>query len=141
MYAIVRTGGKQYQVSPGSIIAVEKLNAEAGQDITLDEVLLINDGENVVVGKPTIEGGSVTAKVIGQEKAKKIKVFKFKRRKQYRKMQGHRQQHTRIRIQDILGHSSAETVTASEPQQEIPSEPETSVENITNTESTTEMES
>lgn len=102
MYAIVETGGKQFQVKPGDVLDVEKLNAGEGDEITLDQVLLIRDGENLQIGKPRLENASVKAKVLGQGRGKKIKVFKFKKRKQYRRTQGHRQYLTRIKIEEIV---------------------------------------
>lgn len=102
MYAIVQTGGKQYQVSPGDVIRVEKLSTDVGQTVDLDTVLLVNDGETLHIGKPTLENARVTAKVLEHDKAKKVIVFKFKRRKNYRKKNGHRQEFTRIRVEDIV---------------------------------------
>lgn len=102
MYAIVQTGGKQYQVTPGAIINVEKLDADKGQEVTLDQVLLVNDGENVKVGAPLVANSLVKATVVSHDKAKKIIIFKFKRRKNYRRKNGHRQPFTRIRINEIV---------------------------------------
>ncbi|MBN2329884.1 MAG: 50S ribosomal protein L21 [Candidatus Omnitrophica bacterium] len=102
MYAIVRTGGKQYQVSPGDVIRVEKIAAEQGEEVALNEVLLVKDDDRFEVGTPILEGASVKAKVLEHGRAKKIIVFKFKRRKQYRRKQGHRQDYTRLQIQEIV---------------------------------------
>lgn len=102
MYAIVRTGGKQYQVSPGDIILIEKLTAAAGEEIALNEVLMVKDDDRLRLGTPIVENSSVKAKVLSHGRAKKIIVFKFKRRKQYRKTRGHRQDFTRIQIQEII---------------------------------------
>ncbi len=89
MFAVVKTGGKQYKVAVGDKLKVEKLTAEAGADIALDQVLLVADGENVAVGAPVLEGRSVGARVVGHGKGEKIRVFKMKRRKGYRRTQGH----------------------------------------------------
>lgn len=102
MYAIVRTGGKQYQVSPGDVIQVEKLAAKAGEEVDLNEVLLVKSDDQFRVGTPVLDNTSVKAKVISHGRAKKIVVFKFKRRKQYRRTRGHRQDFTRIQIQEIV---------------------------------------
>jgi len=101
MYAIVKTGGKQYQVSTGDQFMVEKLAGNVGDSIELDEVLLVADGESVTVGTPVVEGAKVTATITEQGKHRKIKVFKKKRRKGYRLMKGHRQQYTALKVADI----------------------------------------
>lgn len=101
MYAIVKTGGKQYQVSSGDQLMVEKLDGNIGDSIELDEVLLVADGESVTIGKPVVEGAKVTATITEQGKHRKIKVFKKKRRKGYRLMKGHRQQFTALKVSDI----------------------------------------
>jgi len=102
MYAIVKTGGKQYKVEEGLNLTVEKLeSAEEGAEVVLNEVLMIADGDKAVIGKPVIEGASVTAKVISQTRAPKILVFKKKPKKGYKKLIGHRQYMTEIVIQKI----------------------------------------
>ncbi|MBO8158713.1 50S ribosomal protein L21 [Thermosyntropha sp.] len=104
MYAVIKTGGKQYKVSEGDIVKVEKLPAEPGEKVTLEEVLLINDENGTIkVGKPVIEGAKVIAEVLEQGKGKKIYVMKYKRRKNYRRKQGHRQPFTKIKIEKIEG--------------------------------------
>lgn len=103
MYAIIKTGGKQYLVREGDVIRVEKLNAEEGSVVTFDEVLAINDDESLKVGTPTVEGAKVEAKVIKHGKGKKIIVFKYKPKKNYRKKQGHRQPYTQVQISKIIG--------------------------------------
>ena len=100
MYAIIKTGGKQLRVEEGQTIWVEKLAAEAGDIVIFDEVLLIG-GDNLKVGNPLIKGATVTAKVEKQGKSKKIIVFKYKPKKNYRKKQGHRQPYTRLVIEKI----------------------------------------
>lgn len=101
MYAIIRTGGKQYQVAAGDCLRVEKLAGEAGDTVEIDDVLLVADGDDVKVGKPVVDGAKVTASIVEQGKAKKIVVFKKKRRKGYRLKQGHRQQYTALEIKEI----------------------------------------
>ena len=103
MYAVVRTGGKQYKVAPGDVVLVEKLDGEAGAEIKLDDILMVNDGTTTVIGSPTVEGAVVTASIIEQGRADKILVFKKKRRQGYRRMAGHRQDQTVLRILDVAG--------------------------------------
>jgi large subunit ribosomal protein L21 len=102
MYAVVLTGGKQYRVQEGDVLFVEKLNAEVDATVELNEVLAVSkaDGE-LVVGKPVVEGAKVVAKVVAQGKAKKVIVFKYKRKKDYRRKQGHRQPFTKIVVEKI----------------------------------------
>ncbi|HEY8517812.1 MAG TPA: 50S ribosomal protein L21 [Candidatus Binatia bacterium] len=100
-YAIIRTGGKQYRVEPGDVIWVEALDGEVGSEITFPEVLLRSDGEQVTIGTPLVEGASVAARIIGQEKTRKILVFKKKRRKNYRRRHGHRQLTTGVQVLSI----------------------------------------
>jgi large subunit ribosomal protein L21 len=101
MYAVVKTGGKQYKVQEGDVLRVEKLPGDVGTEITIDQVLLLADGESVSVGTPILAGAAVKAEIVDQDKAKKILVFKYKRRKRYRRKQGHRQPFTAIRIDSI----------------------------------------
>lgn len=101
MYAIIKTGGKQYRVAEGDVITVEKLAAEANDSVTFDEVLtVVNDGD-VKVGTPKVEGAKVTGTVLEQGKAKKILVFKYKAKSNYRRRQGHRQRFTKVCIEKI----------------------------------------
>ncbi|BBN99317.1 50S ribosomal protein L21 [Sporolactobacillus terrae] len=100
MYAIIETGGKQLKVEEGKTIVIEKLAGEAGDAVTFDKVLFVG-GESVKVGAPTVEGATVTGKVVEQGRDKKIVVFKFKRRKNYRRKQGHRQPFTKVVIEKI----------------------------------------
>lgn len=102
MYAVIKTGGKQYRVSPGDILRVEKLPADKGSTVTFSEVLMVG-GDTVRVGAPTVTGASVVAKVVTHDRAKKIIVFKLKRRKNYRRKKGHRQLFTEIQINSIEG--------------------------------------
>ncbi len=101
MYAIVETGGKQYRVSEGDVIFVEKLEANAGEIVTLDKVLVCSKEGNLVVGNPVVDGAKVEAKVLEQGKAKKMIVFKYKPKKDYRRKQGHRQPFTKLVIEKI----------------------------------------
>ncbi|ERL03387.1 50S ribosomal protein L21 [Mitsuokella sp. oral taxon 131] len=101
MYAIIKTGGKQYKVAEGDVIRVEKLAASEGEQVVFDEVLTVVDGEAVKVGKPSVAGAKVTAKVEEQGKAKKIRIFKYKAKSNYRKRQGHRQPFTKVVIEKI----------------------------------------
>ncbi len=108
MYAVVRTGGKQYRVSPGDTIKVEKLEGKEGDEVMLDEVLLVAGAEDVVLGKPLIDGVRVKAEIVGQGRDRKILVFKYKRRKRYRRKNGHRQQFTSLRIHGIEAPGAAQ---------------------------------
>jgi len=101
MYAIIRTGGKQYQVAAGDTLRVEKLQGEVGDTVELSDVLLVADGEEVKVGQPVVDGARVVAKIAEQGKAKKVLVFKKKKRKGYRVLRGHRQLFTALTIEDI----------------------------------------
>ncbi|MEN8257085.1 MAG: 50S ribosomal protein L21 [Thermodesulfobacteriota bacterium] len=101
MYAIIRTGGKQYQVAEGDRLRIEKLTGDVGDTVELDDVLMVADGEAVKVGQPAIEGAKVTAKIVEQGKGKKIIVFKKKRRQGYSRKKGHRQLFTALEIQGI----------------------------------------
>ncbi len=102
MYAIIQTGGKQYRVSPGDVLRVERLPGERGDEVVLDQVLLVTDGQDLRVGQPLVENASVKGQILRQGKAKKIVVFKKKRRKNYRRKQGHRQLYTALQIQEII---------------------------------------
>ena len=101
MYAIFETGGKQYKVEAGSVVFVEKLDVAEGEKVTFDKVLAVADGDNVTVGTPVVSGATVTATVTKQGKAKKIYVFKMKRKKNERSKKGHRQPYTKITIESI----------------------------------------
>ena len=100
MYAIIATGGKQYKVSEGDIITIEKLGVEAGQEVTFDEVLAVS-GDELKVGNPTVEGASVTASVVKEGRGKKVIVYKYKRKTGYHKKNGHRQAFTQVKIEKI----------------------------------------
>lgn len=102
MYAIIADGGKNYTVSPGQVVELEKKDIPAGKEIDFSEVLYYNSESEILVGAPTVKGVKVTGIVEGDMKADKITVYKFKRRKNYRKKQGHRQTYTKVRIKDIV---------------------------------------
>ena len=98
MYAVIKTGGKQYRVQQGDVIFVEKLNAQADEAVTFDEVLLVGDADQSKVGTPVVEGAKVEGKVLAQVKSRKIVVYKYKAKKNERKKQGHRQPYTKVEI-------------------------------------------
>lgn len=101
MYAVISSGGKQYKVEQGGILRVEKLPGEVGTPVSFDNVLMLSDGEKVQIGKPVVKKAKVQGHIVEQGKAKKIIVFKYKRRKRYRRKQGHRQSFTAIQIDNI----------------------------------------
>ncbi len=101
MYAVIKTGGKQYRVSEGDTLRVETLKAEAGASVDIDSVLMVADGDNIKIGAPYIEGGKVTAEVVGHGRGDKIEIIKFRRRKHYDKKTGHRQNYTELKITGI----------------------------------------
>ncbi len=98
MYAVIKTGGKQYRVAAGEKIKVEQIAADVGQEIVIDQVLAVGDGAGLQVGTPWVTGASVTAKVLAQGRHDKVRIFKMRRRKHYQKRQGHRQQYTELQI-------------------------------------------
>jgi large subunit ribosomal protein L21 len=101
MYAVIQTGGKQYRVSEGDTVKIEKLTAEAGDSVDFEQVLMVADGDNVKVGTPYLTGGKVSATVESHGRAKKVKIIKFRRRKHHMKRQGHRQWFTAVKITGI----------------------------------------
>ncbi len=101
MYAVIKTGGKQYKVSEGATLKVEKIVADEGATIELDQVLMVVDGDSVNVGSPLVEGGKVTATVKSHGRGKKVEIIKFRRRKHHRKQMGHRQSYTELEITGI----------------------------------------
>ena len=103
MYAVIKTGGKQYRVAAGQKIKVEQIPADVGAEITLDQVLMVGEGDSVKIGAPLVAGAAVKAKVIAHGRHDKVKIFKMRRRKQYQKHQGHRQNYTEIEIGAIAG--------------------------------------
>lgn len=100
MYAIIKTGGKQYVVEEGKVISIEKLDVEEGAEVTFDEVLLVS-GDDVKIGQPNVAGAKVTGKVLEQGKERKIRIFKYKAKSNYRRRQGHRQPFTKVKVEKI----------------------------------------
>ena len=101
MYAVIKTGGKQYRVATGEKLKVEQLAADVGAEIVLNDVLVLADGDDVKMGTPLVSGAAVTARVVGHGRGEKVRIFKMRRRKHYRKTQGHRQNYTEIEIVGI----------------------------------------
>ena len=101
MYAIIQTGGKQYRVSEGDVVSIEKLTAAEGEEVVFDQVLTVVSDSDIKIGKPVVEGAKVTAKVVEHGKGKKILVFKYKAKSNYRRRQGHRQPFTKVVIEKI----------------------------------------
>ena len=102
MYAIVKTGGKQYRMEPGALVQVERLPGKVGEKVEFEHVMLLAEGEDLKVGTPRLAGARVIGEITAQERAKKIVVFKKKRRKKYRRKAGHRQYYTEVKITDII---------------------------------------
>lgn len=102
MFAVIRTGGKQFRAEPGTTLLIPTLDAEPGTTVTFEDVLLASDGDDVSVGAPSLEGAKVTAEVVAHDRTKKITVFKRKRRKGYRRKQGHRQGFTVVRVAEVI---------------------------------------
>lgn len=103
MYAVIKTGGKQYKVAAGEKLKIESLGVEVGEQVTLDKVLMVVDGANVSIGSPTVAGAKVEATVLSHGRGKKVKIFKLRRRKHYKRQQGHRQNYTEVVIGNITG--------------------------------------
>ena len=101
MYAVIKTGGKQYRVVQGERLKVEKLDVEVGGTVTLDQILMVSDGDKTTIGSPIVKGASVKATVVSHGRGDKVMIFKMRRRKHYRKTQGHRQSFTEIKIEAI----------------------------------------
>ena len=103
MYAVVKTGGKQYRVVAGDKLKVEQIPADVGAEVILDQVLMVGEGESVRLGQPLLSGASVKATVVSHGRGEKVKIFKMRRRKHYQKHQGHRQNYTELKIESIVG--------------------------------------
>jgi large subunit ribosomal protein L21 len=103
MYAVFKTGGKQYRASQGDRLRIEKLDAEVGDSVEFDQILLVGQGSDIKVGAPLVEGSKIAAKVTAQGRGKKVEVIKFKRRKNYKRHHGHRQSYTEVEITSISG--------------------------------------
>ena len=114
MYAVIEACGKQYKVSEGDVVFVEKLDVNEGEKVTFDKVLLLSDGDKVKVGTPTVKSAKVEDKVLEHGKAKKILVYKYKAKKNERKTQGHRQPYTKIKIEKISQRASSKKAAATE---------------------------
>jgi large subunit ribosomal protein L21 len=109
MYAVMKTGGKQYKVAPGKTLKVEKINADVGTSVDFNNVLMVADGQDIRIGTPNVEGGQVIATVINQGRGKKVNILKFKRRKHHLKRMGHRQSYTELRVTSIMADGIQET--------------------------------
>jgi large subunit ribosomal protein L21 len=107
MYAVIKTGGKQYRVTPGTKLKVERLVGDVGSNVVFDKVLVLADGESVEIGAPLIDGAKISATVVSHGRGDKVMIFKMRRRKHYRKTQGHRQCYTEILIDDFTGGKKA----------------------------------
>jgi len=103
MYAVIESGGKQHRVEPGEVLRLEKVNAEAGETIDFDRVMMVGDGADIKIGVPYVEGGKVSAEVVTHGRHSKITIIKMKRRKHYRRQAGHRQWYTEVKIKEIVG--------------------------------------
>ena len=103
MYAVIKTGGKQYKVAPGEKLKVEQIPADVGAEVILDQVLLVGDGSSVRLGRPTVAGATVKATVLSHGRGEKLQIFKMRRRKHYQRHQGHRQGYTELKIDGIVG--------------------------------------
>ncbi len=121
MYAVFRSGGKQYRASKGEVLKLEKLDADEGASVKFDEVLLVGEGSNIKVGSPLLSGSTVSAKVLRQGKSKKVSVVKFRRRKNYLRQHTHRQFFTEVEITGISGAGKAEAA----PKEDAPNQPAT----------------
>jgi large subunit ribosomal protein L21 len=115
MYAVFRTGGKQYRAATGDVLRLEKIDADEGATIEFDEVLLVGEGADVKVGSPLLEGGSVSARVLKQGKSRKVSVVKFRRRQNYLKQGSHRQQYTEVEITAIAGEGGSKPAAKDAP--------------------------
>jgi large subunit ribosomal protein L21 len=103
MYAVVKTGGKQYRITPGEKLKVEQIAADVGAEVVLDQVLMVGEGDSVRLGQPTVAGATVKATVVSHGRGDKVEIFKMRRRKHYQKHQGHRQNYTELKIDSIVG--------------------------------------
>jgi large subunit ribosomal protein L21 len=103
MYAVIETGGKQYRVTEGQTLRVEKLGAEVGANVDMDKILMVANGDDIKIGKPYVDGGKVTATIKSHGRGEKVRIIKFRRRKHSRKTQGHRQSYTELEITGIAG--------------------------------------
>lgn len=120
VYAVIRSGGKQYRVSPGQRIKLERLDGDAGDTITFSDVLLVNGGSTVAVGTPTVEAASVSGEILEQGRGRKINVFKYKNKTRYRRLRGHRQLHTSVLVNEVaLGDQTWTAEVAEQPEEAL----------------------
>ena len=124
MYAVVNSGGKQYKVQQGQVLRIEKIPGDVGNPVTFEQVLMFSDGENISIGQPALKDIAVEGHIVEQGKAKKIIVFKYKRRKRYRRKRGHRQEFTAVRIDDIKAKTQENSEIEAKPEVKA-KEPET----------------
>ena len=103
MYAVIKSGGKQHRVEPGEVLRLEKLDASEGETVNFDKVMMIGEGENILIGTPFVDGGAVTAEVVSHGRGDKVTIIKMRRRKHYRRHAGHRQDFTEVKIKEISG--------------------------------------
>ena len=103
MYAVIKSGGKQHRVEPGEVLRLEKLDASEGETVNFDKVMMIGEGENILIGTPFVDGGAVTAEVVSHGRGDKVTIIKMRRRKHYRRQAGHRQYFTEVKIKEISG--------------------------------------
>ena len=103
MYAVIKSGGKQYKVAPGEKLKVEQLSADVGAEVVLDQVLMVGEGDSIRLGQPIVAGATVKATVVGHGRGDKVTIFKMRRRKGYQQHQGHRQNYTELKIESIVG--------------------------------------
>ena len=123
VYAVIRSGGKQYRVSPGQRITLERLDGEAGDEVTFDDVLLVNGSGEVAVGTPTVASASVTGEIVEQGRGRKVMVFKYKNKTRYRRLRGHRQLHTSVLVNEVsLGDQTWAAPVADQPDQTVAEE-------------------
>ena len=127
MYAVFATGGKQYRATTGDVLKIEKIDAEKGATVKLDQVLMVGEGADVKVGSPYLKGGTVTATVVDQGRGKKIRILKFKRRKHHMKRMGHRQDFTRIEITKIAASAPKKKVSKAKVEKPVAEKPEAAV--------------
>ncbi|HZV60870.1 MAG TPA: 50S ribosomal protein L21 [Methylophilaceae bacterium] len=118
MYAVIKTGGKQYKVAAGDKLKIEKLAGDVGSDVTFDQVLMLANGDDVTIGAPLVSGATVPAKIISHGRGDKVMIFKMRRRKHYRKTQGHRQSYTEIEIGAIGGDAKPAKARAAKSKEE-----------------------